>query len=654
MSGLAITILMLCLSYAILLYMGVNGFVGLQVSLGVRKRRGEDVTHLHLSPSPKLEPMLDTLSRLGFVRLGEIGLKVPWHSIQYERVFCSPDHSIIAEATEIMPNMVQFSTTFHDGAVVETVYPMGENINTTDFVSHTITSNVETAYQHHCQLISESSKKHSDPVRMPTIAELLQWEIVYRERYALRKFRRSIGTQFSGVFWLVLGLALTALTILKIDHSLISRDEVSLRLSLLWQELIPIAWVSYLTAPIAVWSGQKEPDPSSVNSKRHTWQGFKLFLALIAAVALLIIPHSSRAMQRNYYQGIEALNMGNNEKAIAYANLVVEYLPDYAPAYTLRGLAHQRLYMFDQAFDDFEHAIRLEVYDASGFYNRGLAHDTLGFYDLAIQDFTKAINLQPDESQPYYARGTTYRNMGDYTNALEDISEAIRLNPLDAEAFYGRSLTYFEMGNYTHALTDINEGLKLDPLYANAYSFRGRINEARGDVEEAIANYSRAIEIDPINAEEAYYARGLIFYSRGYLDQSISDYSEAIRISPTYSPDYYYARGRAYYDQGNYDTALSDIDFATKYEPTNAVYYYFRGLIYAAQNDYEEAIKDYTQAIHLDPTFENAYFARALSYQAYKYTYEAVQDFQTILHMTSDADRIREIQEHLEELGFPP
>src|SRR5262245_37980326 len=126
MAKLVLEALVLCVIYYVLVARGVGSIKSLMISLGAPKRRAEDASNLQVTPSEKLQPFIDKLKELGFVRLGEAGVKLPGHPTIYEFVLVSPDRSVTVEATEVMPNLTAFTTAYPDGAAVETHYPMGE------------------------------------------------------------------------------------------------------------------------------------------------------------------------------------------------------------------------------------------------------------------------------------------------------------------------------------------------------------------------------------------------------------------------------------------------------------------------------------------------------------------------------------------------
>jgi tetratricopeptide (TPR) repeat protein len=130
---------------------------------------------------------------------------------------------------------------------------------------------------------------------------------------------------------------------------------------------------------------------------------------------------------------------------------------DLATAYFDRGEVYLKTGGYDQAFDDFSRAIRLDpdragVYPdlAAAYYAGGEAYFKTGGYDQAITNFSRAIRFDPDLAGAYYYRGYVYFNRPkgasagtsrhiqaitawekdrDYNLAIEDFEAALRIEP---------------------------------------------------------------------------------------------------------------------------------------------------------------------------------------------------------------------------------
>src|SRR5271165_1470158 len=92
----------------------------------------------------------------------------------------------------------------------------------------------------------------------------------------------------------------------------------------------------------------------------------------------------------------------------------------------------------DEKLRFYSQAIRLKPDYAKAFTNRGLARYNKGDLEGALQDFEQAIRLKPDVAEAFYNRGLARYNKGDLEGALQDYNEAIRLKPDYALALKNR------------------------------------------------------------------------------------------------------------------------------------------------------------------------------------------------------------------------
>jgi tetratricopeptide (TPR) repeat protein len=117
--------------------------------------------------------------------------------------------------------------------------------------------------------------------------------------------------------------------------------------------------------------------------------------------------------------------------------------PAYARVWLKRGVARQRIGDPDQAMVDLNEAIRLNPDYAEAYSERGLVY--WDYFDLdqdrcylerAIQDFDEAIRLDPACVEAYYNRGNAYFILDQQKQAIRDLAQVIRLDPDFVAAYY--------------------------------------------------------------------------------------------------------------------------------------------------------------------------------------------------------------------------
>ena len=150
-----------------------------------------------------------------------------------------------------------------------------------------------------------------------------------------------------------------------------------------------------------------------------------------------------------------------NDQALSAFDQAIELMPDFADAYTGRGIVKSALGNAEEAIADHDEAIRLKPDFAEAYINRGTAKRALKKYEEAIADFDEAIHLNPNSASAYTHRGVSKNALGKSQEAIADHDEAIRLNPNFVEAYINRGAAKRELGQMSEAEKDMQKALQL-------------------------------------------------------------------------------------------------------------------------------------------------------------------------------------------------
>lgn len=179
------------------------GWAGLTNSLafiGAPTRRSKDISARNL-PIPALaKSIIAQFTELGFRRLGEAQTSLPlFRPTPTEWIFIDADETTIAELMVMgLGPMMQFSSVFADGSVVETGHPFAEKIEDPDFRARPGPDGFEACYQVQHKQIADWEQKHGFPRRISTMDQWLAEDARYRQRFAQRKLWRQARI---GVAW---------------------------------------------------------------------------------------------------------------------------------------------------------------------------------------------------------------------------------------------------------------------------------------------------------------------------------------------------------------------------------------------------------------------------------------------------------------------
>jgi tetratricopeptide (TPR) repeat protein len=102
----------------------------------------------------------------------------------------------------------------------------------------------------------------------------------------------------------------------------------------------------------------------------------------------------------------------NYEKSIAALNQALEIVTENKIARLSRASAYMKLDRLEEAQTDFDRVIENHPEYAKAYHLRGLAHEKSGDNQAALKDFDRAIDLDPEYGAAYYSRANLHSNMG--------------------------------------------------------------------------------------------------------------------------------------------------------------------------------------------------------------------------------------------------
>ncbi len=134
------------------------------------------------------------------------------------------------------------------------------------------------------------------------------------------------------------------------------------------------------------------------------------------------------------------LEKGCSQLAIRDLGAALRVRQELPEAYLLRALAYRRLLRFGEnpihnlSLQDLSRAIRLRPGFADAYFQRGVCYALLGMWEEAMEDWDHALILNRDHHAAYLARGLGRMRRGESRSAREDFLEVLRLHPDNPDA----------------------------------------------------------------------------------------------------------------------------------------------------------------------------------------------------------------------------
>lgn len=147
--------------------------------------------------------------------------------------------------------------------------------------------------------------------------------------------------------------------------------------------------------------------------------------------------------------------------------------PDYAPAYSVRGLVHMSLHEDKEAEQDFQKSLRLDKTDSETHNNYGWFLCQRGREKESIPHFMAAVKnpLYQTPARAYLNAGTCSLKYGNSKDAEEFLQKALVVQPGMPQALLALSEVSFANGDYASAkrhfarFAERNDNLSAEQLW---------------------------------------------------------------------------------------------------------------------------------------------------------------------------------------------
>ena len=157
---------------------------------------------------------------------------------------------------------------------------------------------------------------------------------------------------------------------------------------------------------------------------------------------------------------------GNLIVALEEMTIAIAINPNYAPAYSTRGLVLYYIKEFESAEKDFQQAIKLDDKDPEISNNYGWFLCNTGKVKESIPYFQRALknSLYKTPEVGFLNVGTCYLKLGEVDQAEDFVRRSLRFSPDNPQALFQLALISYKRGNYDAAKQHLKNVLRLsDP-----------------------------------------------------------------------------------------------------------------------------------------------------------------------------------------------
>ncbi len=196
-----------------------------------------------------------------------------------------------------------------------------------------------------------------------------------------------------------------------------------------------------------------------------------LFSILI--IIILIIPSQLTGLSLTWNNdGIDLMDQGKFEEALAAFDKAIDLNPQYAEAWNNKGRVLATLSRLNEANEAFDKSIKINPNYAEAWYNKGRVLAELNKYGDSLIAFDNAIQINPTYSKAWNSKGVVLYVMQENNQSIAAFNRAIELNPGCAEALNNKGVIFFMDGKYDESRILFERAIQLEPNYYEAIQNR--------------------------------------------------------------------------------------------------------------------------------------------------------------------------------------
>jgi tetratricopeptide (TPR) repeat protein len=300
--------------------------------------------------------------------------------------------------------------------------------------------------------------------------------------------------------------------------------------------------------------------------------------------------------------GLMLSNLGSHELAITAYDQSLNFQPENASIFRLKGHSLRALGQHELAIVAYEQALAIQPDNAISLQLKGHSLHDLGQHELAIVACDQALAIQPENASIFQLKGHSLRDLGQYELAITAYDQSLNFQPENASIFKLKGHSLRALGQHELAIVAYNQALAIQP--DNTIALQLKVHSLRdlGQHELAIAACDQALAIEPENAG-IFSLKGHSLRDLGQHELAVVAYDQSLIIQPE-NTSILSLKGHALRALGQYELTISVCDQALAIEPENAGIFSLKGHALRALGQYELAIAAYDQALVLQP--ENA------------------------------------------------
>ena len=211
-------------------------------------------------------------------------------------------------------------------------------------------------------------------------------------------------------------------------------------------------------------------------------------------------PPHPRALQNNELC-VRYLAQNDLERADVHCDLALEFSPQYADAWTNKGIIAMRRRRIPEAKDDLIKALRYNQEQAQAYHNLGTIYLEEKNYGPARDNFERALKVNPDYAEARYALGLTLLKMGSLDASWKQFLTLVEVYPHFPDAHHGLATVAYQQGRYAVAEQEMRRVVELSPDRADGFHDLGEAQMKLNRFCEGVESFRTCLQRDKGSVE---------------------------------------------------------------------------------------------------------------------------------------------------------
>jgi protein O-GlcNAc transferase len=187
--------------------------------------------------------------------------------------------------------------------------------------------------------------------------------------------------------------------------------------------------------------------------------------------------------------------------------------------------------LVDKAISAFYDSIRANPDNAPVHYDLGVVLYQEGFYQEAFERFEQAVKLENAFALAWLGGGNALCTLQRFSQAIDWYHQALYYVQDCADIHYNLAKVYKETGMDPKAVAHYRQCVAIDPSHTEAYNNMGALLIKKDQLDQALECFETAIRLRPVYYQAAYNA-AMTLQRLGRLEDALEKVRMALRIAP--------------------------------------------------------------------------------------------------------------------------